>query len=503
MVDALATNQRRQAASLTDAPTRPIVFGSTEETESTPGDAEQERFRARVRGRVRVVVAGREVVLTEDLEELEAAAETAYALGGADLVRSLGEQIADQRWRPAKRTTGLLPLPTAGWSLGAPMSALDPVTEIYDLFGEAVRRLWLHAGHALWEVERRTQELIEQRLAISRAQVRSEADRYLSGPDFDKVFASDTALDFPASTQLRLGRDLDDLLPHLREIGMYTRAAKAALDDEVRELKRLQFTGVPADVMARIQAAAARRREILEHRSRLVADVGRGSPLVHWLADFEVGSDWRDELCARMTAELDTTWRSAHNVGERIALSLASDLGDGESPPSHELGRRIGGISDFTTFVATNLDFQEGRGVWRYPEIVAIALDELDLSSPSAAATAVSESFKAGGSSLAVTFAGSTAMLGLLLALHANPGTAPFAVAGDIVLGGWQLVATIVEHARKSDDHRATLDPADALARAPGVLEVAVAIIQAIPEMKWYVQLGAGVLPAVLPEADE
>jgi hypothetical protein len=470
------------------------VFGFAEPDSAGASSANGARPRS---GAVTIDVDGRPIVLPPDGDELRAIAGSAYALGGTELLDAIAMQISEQRWRSSGRSNTMLPLhPRTGFALQAPMNLLkhDPVAELDDMFQTARWRLWDDIREDLLEVEQAARVEIQARLNRSREQIRAEAETYLLFADIGKVFADPQRLQFPEDTLVRSGTAKEKLIAFLSEVTHMQDEAEAVLQ-ELASFAQRAGTGWSWEEFQRhgeiYDSFRRRYADVLERRSRLVKDKTDQSPLLHWLLEPELlvrmqasGWDADELLVSYVRRELVRAWRSAWVVEQRIKMQPASSLGSSAAPLSAVLGEK--------------LRAEDGRGPWGYPLIIAEALEDLGLAQPSTAATATREAFAAAGGDLADGLVEAAGMTGALVALHA---VAPhLAVAVDLVLAAWGIAEALSEEDRQLEDYRATLNPADAIARPPSGLPVLIAIIQAVPFTRWYVQGGAAALPLLLSE---
>lgn len=453
------------------------------------------------------------ITLRADLNEIRQAISSAYAIGTSDKVRelgyaleqALGSSFGKLRWRPERRTSTMFPrLPSAAWQMEGPRRLLDPAENVFDLyinlFNSACARLWGEQIRQLKDVEETAIRIIQRRLEVSRAQVRAEANRYLTGFDSDALFADPKKeLKFPSSTQL-------SPLPNTQKL----REDLTPINNLKQELEILEFASRIKEVKERPDASLNNKIQVLKERyARLVHDLGKHSPILHWIG----GTDPENnaELRKTIMRELEKTWNSALAVEQRLKERPAAALEYGTEWPTEQLGSRIKGVE--TQFQAVEIPYSrpvdsmgfmlqinqvDKRGPWAYPRIIAEAIEELGWSPPSLETTAVEEVFShAAASGMRAALGESFFLMAVGAALHAIP---PVGLAADILIGTYETVVALDEYERESEDFRAMLDPADALALPPGFLPVFAAIVGALPFIPGKAQLFVGVLPAILPQ---
>jgi hypothetical protein len=405
--------------------------------------------------------ASREVDLTDDPQEMRDHVAFCFAVSGWEAVRETHAQLRD--------------LPGVG----------EPVTEACRV---AAQQLVYTLSAELEEVEKRARAIINARLDVSRQQLRTAAETFLTGLDIQSLDLR-TIEDLPRDLlRLRPGVHLDALRLLLRDLVPLNRniAAAAHRYEELDE-------GLPTQW----ETGRRLRREAVEalaetrvRRAQRVHETSGKWPLAAWVTDLSPDvrdNDLRDRIIEELVLVRDaipevraearqvTDWpretvtAARFRRGIRPATLDAADLG--ENP------------------FATNM--RSPRGPWRYPVIISRALEELGHAPPSAVASAAQEAM--GGitaTGLVWTMNGGIALLG-----------AVFPPAG-VVLGAtmavWNLMVDLEQHQTRRAAYRAVLDPAQSLDVEPSLRGVVAGVIgvvgSVVPGWSGFVLGGAEVV---------
>ncbi len=441
------------------------------------------------------------ITLRNDIEEMKGAVSSAYALGGSSMLNMLGEAIRIKVKQPDRRSSTIFPKTTF---TGLEFMKKDPAECFHDLYKGARTELWLRQIEQLCRIEESAITIIQRRLAVSRAQVRADAERYLIGFDGKKLFADpQKPLKFP-SAQLSNQEALKNLKNILKKI--YDLKKERAI------LINAQYY---ASRMNQPQYAFNFNEQIVELEN-LIHVLGQKTPILHWLGGMSPDND--EDLLKGIIRELEKTWNSAlaveSRINERPASILKQDkisLEQGTIPPAERLASLIKIIteSEFNPEDTRYLPLEyytpiyiqvDKRGPWAFPRIITEAMEELGIDNDSVETTTVEEVFR-NVPVTGISFSESIALNLLVTALHVY--IPPLALLGDILIGVYEVGSELNKYDRDSTDFRATWDPAEALTLPPSFVPVFTAILGALPfipdNSKIFVQLVGEVVGQTRP----
>ncbi|MFJ3779836.1 hypothetical protein ACIPX0_50090 [Streptomyces sp. NPDC090075] len=374
-------------------------------------------------------------VLTEDHEQQRSVLEAHYQVGG---------------W-PALYDIYAALRPRLAVALGQEAQSVSDLAEarVRDVWGSEMRALDTRTECWLQRIEDEARILVLRRIALSEAQIRVEAERYLLGVS-DAAFDGDTlrlprpglfatsAAEAAVREQLRKLRPAEQAVEKAAEEAAVAQRLAYATDEGVPPVLPFPPPDNPQWKAARIAYA------------RTVLAAGQDSPVLYWVRGLSPDAHGRT-IAERLRRELETAW----NAGRRVSLRMEESPARARSPlvggalAGHPAEQRLGQwFGD-----------PERNGPWRYPLIIEEARGGvLGWVEPALQCRAVKEAYRYSGrhelTKALLIGAGMLVLSGILV----FAGAGAVATGLDVVISASGLADEIIEHERADDDYRAVLD---------------------------------------------
>jgi hypothetical protein len=444
------------SASQTEPSPTIVTFGPSPDAGSPPATKPSARLVS-----VPVKLGDDTIELTTDPERMATLVETIFQLLGRSGLRDISVQVAAMKPPPTRPDAVRLPITRSRITGFGVLDVLrSPAVEIADLWHAEVRRLDATISGWFKAIEDRATEIVLPRLRASRRDVLSSRDRYFAGLAQANVLVDRTLpLRGGALTQRA-----DELRTFLHDVAERRIKAQAAMDDFHR-MAEPHFDRPPQET---IEAAGKDVVEQIHSVHRFVTDAAKTEPLLYWLVDWEAdpvidleGRGGNDAMFAERIGQiLRRAWTNSWTVQDRVAAAPARLLATGEGTPEERLG--------------DTLNDEDRAGPWRFPLIVAQALEDLGWADPSPQAASVSAAMAAPGGTWTTSFSFFGATLALSIASHV--ACPPFGVAVDVLIGTANLLAAIAKVEEHRVEYTAIFDQRQSIASSPEGREVAAAV---------------------------
>jgi hypothetical protein len=401
-----------------------------------------------------------------------------YTVSGEDRVRTLsgsitysqGFYVTGRGDDPGVLIRNIVPFET-------PQDAREAGRLTWLACDAAIRDVFARAQTSLTLTEASAAAIADADLGAALSEIYTEAPRYLDILGRPQRATAEQLLsdDLPESRVQLKGPDLAKLVGALRSIQERRRAvtrAVSAHEDAVEQVRRDQVSsGRPGATAEAVTAAAedlalavlveAETFPIL-HRIWTMPDLPSSIVVVPHPRDDE---PWITTASIARPEAAGVSRASARSGADAIVLLKRAILGT--------LRRSAEGNRDFTAALAASPE-----NVWRYPPLIARALDQLVLRDPSVGFRAAQDRMvDESGMSLLATL--NLVSAGLSTAAWLTSAAPPVSLALAVVGGALGLADTVQDYSKRveqEDAFAAALDPSRSVASQPGYLGIVVAV---------------------------